>query len=340
MTVSSVGVLRLNLTGENGWNITICACPATLSTIESSSLSVVLNATNISVPSSGSAFVAVNITGTKSGNFSLTVFAQYSTLDLQNFQYDTLIVPITLQAVITDFALSASPLSVTPLVGAAASSLVSATGENGFSGMIVLSAKVSGGQCGLSLNSILVIGYNSSMLNCSWASTGNYTVTVTGSSGPDSHTVQIGFAVQDFAVSLSSSNLSLADGSSQALTLTVAGLNGFGQQVSVSVSAPPGVRINPVQTILSAPRTMSLSVTGESVGTYKVNVTVTSANLSHTLQFSIAVTAAPGGSSTLFGLAPSLFYTLVAVLGIVVTVLVVVGIRARRRSGRSLQLLA
>ena len=334
MTVASVEILRLNLTGQSGWNITICACPATLSTVESSSLKVVLNATSVSVPSSGSAFVAVNITGTRAGNFSLTVFAQYSTFDLQNSQYDFLVAPITLQAVITDFALSANPLSVTPVVGAVASSLVSATEENGFSGTIILSARVSGGQCGLSLNTILVIGSNSSMLNCSWASTGNYTVTVTGSSGPDSHTVQIRFAVQDFAVSLSSSNLSLAEGSSQALTITVAGLNGFGQQVSVSVSAPPGVRIDPVQTILSAPGTMSLSVTGESVGTYKVNVTVTSANLSHTQQFSIAVTAAPGGTSTLFGLAPSLFYTLVAVLGIVVTVLVVVGIRARPRSNR------
>jgi len=44
------------------------------------------------------------------------------------------------------------------------------------------------------------------------------------------------------------------------------------------------------------------------------------------------VTAAPGGSSSLFGFGPSVFYSIIALLGIVVVVVAVLGLRARRRN--------
>jgi len=334
MIVGSTASIRLNLTSRDNWNSQSCSCTAILSTISDPSIKIKFNTTSISVPTSDRTFVALNVSGSSAGNYSLTVLVQYSSLDLQNFGPDTLVAHVSIQVVVTDFDISASPVAVTPvLAGATALSTITVMSENGFSGTVTLSTNALIGQCQLSPEIFLLANPTvDSTLECSWSLAGNYTVTVTGFSGQVSHSVQVHFFIQDFAVSLTPSNVNFVAGTSKGLVLTVTGLNGFDRQVSVSASAPSALKVELAQPVLSSPGEVSLVVSGGSAGVYTVNVTVTSEKLSHTEEFQVVVTAAPGGSSSLFGFGPSVFYSIIALLGIVVVVVAVLGLRARRRN--------
>ena len=332
MTVGSVESLRLNLTGQNGWNSSICFCLVSLSTVESSSsIGVLLNNTNIDVPS-GLAFVGMNVTGTAIGNFSVTVFAEYSTLDLQTLAADTLVAHLSLEVIVTDFSMSSNPVIIPPvLAGVATSFLVTVTGENGFTGLVALTI-VSGSQCSLSTNTVMVVGSASSILYCSSILAGNYTAIVAGRSGPDFHTLQVGFTVQDFAVSASSSVVSFVAGSSGSITLSVKGVNGFDQVVSVQIVSRSGLTITPTKSTFLAPGTVGLSFAGDSAGVYNVTVMIAAGTVSHSVMVEVKVTAAPSRSSTLFGMDPTLFYSLLVVLGVVVAGVATLGVRRRRKT--------
>jgi hypothetical protein len=339
MIAQSVRALGLTLTGQGMWASEGCPCPATLSTLANNSLTVRLNTTSLNVPSSGSVFVAMNVTGTMAGNFSVTLLAQYPVLDLSNFNTSTLVAHVTVTVIVTDFSLSANPLNMSPVLsGIAASSQVTITSVNGFVGTVALTATSSSYQCGLTPTSLVVSGSASSSLNCSAASAGNYTVTVTAGSGLDSHIIQIGFSVQDFAISLSSSVLSATVGSNDNITLSVSGLNGFAQLVTLSIAPPVGLTIVPMTSTFSAPRNVTLSFSADAVGVYNVTVTVSSSTVHRSAMLQVKVSPAPSnGSSTLFGLAPVLFYSLLAALGAIVVVAAVLMLRRRdARAVRSL----
>jgi len=290
---------------------------------------VLLNSTNIDVPS-GLAFVDMNITGTALGNFSVTVFAEYSTLDPQTLATDTLIAHLSLEIIVTDFSMSSQPVLIPPvLAGVSSSSLVTVTGENGFTGPVTLTV-VSAGQCSLSLDTVVVVGSASSTLYCSSILAGNYTAVVAGRSGSDFHNLQVGFFVQDFAVSASSSVVSFEAGSSGSITLSVKGVNGFDQVVSVLIVSPSGLTISPTKRTFPAPGTVVLSLAGDSAGVYNVTVMVAAGTVSHSVMVEVKVTSAPSRSSTLFGMDPVLFYSILAVLGVVVVGLITLGVMRRR----------
>jgi len=327
MTVGSTQGLVLNLTGRMGWNSQFCACTASLQAFTDPSVHVLFNITMASVPNSNFAYIALNATGSSAGNYTVKVLTYYTSFDMENLGPDTLVAQLTVQIDITDFAISATSPLVTGYEG---SSQVSLVGENGFSGPVQLSVAPSVGSCSLSPYTLSVPGTASSALSCTWPEAGNYGIDLTAASGVDSHTIRVSFVVQDFAISLDSSSVSLVAGSSKSLSLTVTGLNGFNQQVNLEVSAPTGLKVT-AQDTLSAPGTATLTITGESVGTYSVNVTVSYSGLSHTERLMVTVTAAPGVPSLPFGLPPSLFYSIVAALGIVATTVVALWLRVRRR---------
>ena len=522
MIVRSVSGLRLTLTGQNGWDSFLDG-PATMSTVQNSSLTATFNTTTSVVPNSGSSFVTMNITGTQAGNFPVVVLVQYSVFDSVNSVTDTLVTPILVHVTVNDFAMSGSPTSVSLLPGATGSTLINASSENGFSGTVVLST-TSTSQCNLSASSLVVPGSAGSNLTCSFSPEGNYTVTVTGQNGPDVHTVKVKFVVQDFSLSsiptivvtnpgaaasstvsvvslngfsgtitlgvttnstnlscaldssrvsggsgttmlsctgsvfgnftatvngssgilshsttvlyrvqdlvvsasptsvtdyagvagvsiitvsslngfagtvtlavvtnstslscglslasisgvLGTSNLSctssmagnylatvtgtrgilslsatvayhvqdfavsansvqasLVAGSNTSITLTVAGLNGFNHLVRVSVVSPVGLTVTPMLTSFVAPGTVGLSLTGDTAGVYQVNVTVSSDTLSHSTALNVKVTASSSSSSTLFGLAPLQFYSILAALVALSAAIVFVVVYRQRTS--------
>ena len=333
--VSTVGSLRLNLTGQNGWDMEACPCTATLSAVGNKSLTVLFNSTSPGVPAIGSVFVRMDVKGTIAGNFSITVHAQYPTVDLQNGDTDTLVTLARVSVVVTDFAISTSAVGLQHgLVGVGVSSPILINGLNGFSGMVVLSSSSSTGQCSLSPSSIVVVGSGSSSLKCSLSYAANYNVTVTGKSGTVSHTVQVGFSVQDFAVSLGSKLVSVVSGSSGTVSLNVTGLNGFSGLVSLVALSPSGLTVTPMSASFLAPNTVSLSFVGTAVGVYSVNITVSAAPVTRFVVLQVNVTA-PAPSSSLFGLAPSLFYSIVVGLVVLIAVAVLVITRHRSRTAKS-----
>ena len=333
--VSTVGSLRLNLTGQNGWNMEPCPCTATLSAVANKSLTVLFNNTSPGVPAIGPVFVRMDVKGTTAGNFSITVLAQYPTIDLQNGDTDTLVTLATVRVVVTDFAIFTSAVGLQHgLVGVGISSSILINSVNGFSGPVVLSSSSSTGQCNLSPSSILVVGSGSSSLKCSSSTATNYNVTVTGKSGTVSHTVQVGYSVQDFALSLGSRLVSVVSGSSGTVSLNVTGLNGFSGLVSLVALSPNGLAVTPMSASFLAPTTVSLSFVGNSVGVYSVNVTISVAPVTRFVILQVNVTA-PASSSSLFGLAPSLFYSIVAGLVVLIAVAVLVISRHRRSIAKS-----
>jgi hypothetical protein len=333
MSVGSIGHLRLNLTGQNGWNSEPCPCAATLSTPASSSLIVVLNASSVNLASLGSVFVAMNVSSSIGGNFSATVLVQYSTVDLQNFNTSTLVARVTVTVVVAGFSLSASPPIVSPvLVGDSASSLVTVTSLNGFVGTVSLTTNEFLSQCHLTQVNVALSTVANSTLNCTRLSAGNFTVTVTGMDRLESHILPVVFVVQDFTISVTPAIVSTIVGSNESIALSVAGLNGFDQPVTISVVSSGGLSISPMTTTLSVPGTVTLSLLGESAGVYNVTFTVYSSTLSHSELVQVTVEpASTGVSSTLLGLTPVAFYSLLAGLGVLACSLVILGFRRRKK---------
>src|SRR5690242_17827219 len=277
MSVGSIGHLRLNLTGENGWSSEPCPCAARLSTPPSSSLTVVLNASIVNLASVGSVFVSMNVSSIIGGNFSAIVLVQYSIVDPRDFNTSTLVAHVSVTVVVAGFSVSASPLVVSPvLVGVSASSLVTVTSLNGFVGTVSLTTNELLSQCHLARVSVVVSTIANSTLDCTRLSPGNFTLTVTAMDQLESHVVRVVFVVQDFAISVTPAIVTTIVGSNESIALSVAGLNGFDQPVTLSAVSSGGLRVSPMTTTLSVPGTVTLSLFGESAGVYNVTVTVSS----------------------------------------------------------------
>jgi hypothetical protein len=139
----------------------------------------------------------------------------------------------------------------------------------------------------------------------STATVGTSTITITASSGTQIATLTIALTVTaggSFTVKPSPAALSIAQGASGTVTLTVTDVSPFSGNVTCSVSGlPTGIipvfGTNPIST------TSLLTLTAGSTaapGTYTVTITCTSGTLVETITISVIVTAAPS-----FTIAPS-----------------------------------
>jgi len=328
----TINTASVNLTANGGYP-ELAADSVSLTTVASPGLTATLTGTNPCATSGTFCLFTLTASASVGGNYSVRVLAQYSTVDLRNFNTSTLVAQATVRVIVTDFAVSADPSSVSPvLAGVVGSSVVVVKSVNGFTGTVGLAAFAPGYRCSLSPASVLVSGSANSMLSCSSFSAGNSVVTVTAASGLRSRTVQVGFSVQDFAVSVSSSSVSLLAGSNETIFLTVAGVNGFGQRVRLSITPPTGLTVDPAMFTFSPPGRVSLLIVGKSAGVYNLTLTISSSTLSHSLMVQVRV--APGavsGSSSLYGVSPVVFLSLFGVLGALAFSFVVLGFRRRRR---------
>jgi subtilase family serine protease len=194
-----------------------------------------------------------------------------------------------------DYALSASPSSLTIAQGAKGTSAVNVNPLNGFNGSVSLSA--SGLPIGVTaaFNPASTTSASTLTLTASSAAPlGTFPITVTGASGALSHSTTVSLTVMPpptFALAASPNSLSLARGSNITSTIMVTSQNGFTGSVSLSASGlPRGVTasFNPGSTTTTS--TLTLSAKNKAAtGTFSIQINGISGSLAHTATISLNV---------------------------------------------------
>ena len=228
-----------------------------------------------------------------------------------------------------NFTLAASPSSVTLAQGGTVTSTISVTAGSGFTGGVTLDASdlPPGVTASFSPNPTV---NGSSMMTLTASSSaelgGPVSVTITGTAGSLSAATTVGVTVNlpsSFILSASPNQVSIAQGSNQTDSISVAAVGGFTGSIAFSVTGlPSGVTgsFNPTQSASgSTVLTLTASNNAPLVGPVTVTITGTSGNLfeetslsltvtgveTFTLTGGSAVTVAPGavtGNSTAFTL--------------------------------------
>ncbi len=211
-----------------------------------------------------------------------------------------------------DFALSASPTTVSVAQGGSKTTTVSTTVSGGFNSAVSLSASglPAGVTASFSPTSIAAPGSGSSTLTFTASSTaaiGTSTVTINASGGGVSHSTTVSLTVSatatpDFAVSASPTSLSVAAGSSGTSTISTTVSGGFNSAVSLSATGlPTGVTAAFSPTSIAAPgsgsSTLTFTASSTAVaGTSTITVNASGGGISHSTTISLTITS--GGTTT------------------------------------------
>jgi hypothetical protein len=197
---------------------------------------------------------------------------------------------------VTDFALSASPGTVSTSAGNSATYTVSTAALNGFTGTVSLAASGLPTNATFSFNPPSVtVGGNSTLTVTTSASTpaGNSTLTITGTSASLTHTASVLLSVGDFSVTATSSTATTLPGGSAAYAINVGFLNGFTGTVSLSANGlPTGASPSFNPTSVSAPGSSILTVkasTSLNAGSYPFTVTGTSGSVTESVKLTLVV---------------------------------------------------
>ncbi len=207
-----------------------------------------------------------------------------------------------------NFALSASPTSLTVARGGSGTSTITIAPQNGFTGSVTLAA--SGLPSGVTAAFSPNPGTTSSTMTVkasAFAGASSSTVTITGTSGTLSHTTTVSLTVTtggaaNFSLAASPSSLSITKGGAAGTsTITVTELNGFTGSVSLAASGlPAGVTAGFSPNPATATSTLTLTASSTATaGTSSVTITGTSGTLVHTAAVSLTVSAASSPNFTL-----------------------------------------
>jgi hypothetical protein len=204
-----------------------------------------------------------------------------------------------------DFDVVVSPATVTANAGTSTSTFtVSTTGKNGFAGAVAFA--ISGLPTGATTSppfpfSVPVSTSRKVTLSVP-ASTGNFPLTVTATSGSLSHSAPMTLKISsstDFSIGISPTSITAAPGSSgSSFTVSVAGQNGFKGSVSVAITGlPAGTTTSPSSPFSVAAgfsQNVSFAIPGNaSVGSYTVALSATAASVTHTATLALTVSNAP-----------------------------------------------
>jgi hypothetical protein len=211
-----------------------------------------------------------------------------------------------------DFALSASPTSLTITQGSSGASTISTSVSNGFNASVALSISglPSGVTASFSPASIAAPGSGSSTLTftaSSTATTGTFNTTVTATGGGLTHTTTIPLTVNaatapNFTISASPASLSVAAGGTGTSTISTTISGGFNSAVSLSASGlPSGVTAAFSPTSIAAPGSGSSTLTftassTAAAGTSTITINASGGGLSHSTTVSLTITS--GGTNS------------------------------------------
>ncbi len=229
-----------------------------------------------------------------------------------------------------NFAMSASPSSLSVQQGNQGTSTITTTISGGFNSSIALSASgmPSGTTVSFNPQTIPAPGSGSSTMTITVGSgtpVGTYPITVTGNGGgiQQNATVTLTVTAQsqpNFSISASPSSLSVQQGNQGTSTITTAISGGFNSSIALSASGMPSgttVSFNP-QTIPapgSGGSTMTITVGGSTpTGTYPITVTGNGGGIQQNTTVTLTVTP-QGGKNFSISASPSLLSIALGNLG-------------------------
>ena len=285
LTQGSSGTSTITVTPQNGFSgsVSLSASGLPSGVTASFSPNPASSASTLTLTASSTATigtVTVTITGT-SGSLTNTTSTALTVNPVGNY------------------TLSASPSSLSITQGAAGTSTITVTPQNGFNAGVSLSA--SGLPSGVTASFSPNPATASSTLTLtasSTATTGTSTVTITGTSGSLTSTATIALSVTtppNYSLSASPSSLSFMQGASALSTITLTPQNGFSGSVSLSASGlPSGMTASFSPNPTTATSTLTLTASGTATtGRSTVTITGTSGSLTNTTTLTLTVTAAP-----------------------------------------------
>jgi len=199
---------------------------------------------------------------------------------------------------VNNFTLEASPVVLSVLQGGSVTTSISVTGVNGPAGSVNLAASglPSGVTASFAPNSTTSTSVLTLTAN-SYAPTGTYNVTITGTSGPLTVTTALSLMVgpPSFTLSAAPSSLNLAQGFSNTTSVVVTSVNGFTGNVSlVASSLPSGVTASFTPNPTSGTSLLTLSASSTATtGSATVVITGTSGAVSATTTVLLNVVSTP-----------------------------------------------
>ena len=211
-----------------------------------------------------------------------------------------------------DFSMSADPASLVIQQGTSDTSTITVTSLYGFTGTVDLT--VSGAPSGVTATldptsvTPLADGSDTSTLTVQvdlTATIGDYTLTVTGTSGALVHTVDVSLEITelppapDFSISASPTSLTIQQGDLDTSVIKITSLNGFSAQVDLSVSGVPFGAIATLNPVYVTPlpdgsEYSTLTIQVETTATpdvYTLTVSGASDALMHSVEITLQITA-------------------------------------------------
>ena len=211
-----------------------------------------------------------------------------------------------------DFSLSANPTIVNGTTNAPALSAITVTRTEGFDGDVVLTSVITpstGLSCNLTPGDVAAPpSPQTSVLACTSATGGDFTVTVNGVAGGLSHSTQpITFHIVPpglgFTLSSTPPSVTCTQGQIMNTIITVTDRGGFNGMVTLSstVDKTSGLSAMLSPTSVIGPGTSGLALTCTTAGTYKVTVIGTSNGLTP-VSITVPVTVTQGQQQGTFGI--------------------------------------
>lgn len=236
-----------------------------------------------------------------------------------------------------DFGISSPTGAKIILPGSSGSTTINVTAAYGYNGTVAFSysASPSGLTCSFSKNSVILLpgGKNSTIVTCS-GSVNLYTVTVTGTATETyatgvTHTAIPVFSVVDFAVKSTPTGITINTGQTGHAQINVTWTTGYAGLVSFKAIPSTGLTAT-VPSSLTCPCTWTLNVTSNTAGTYTLVVNATSGTSTHSVTLTVTVISTVSGQ--IFGLDPTVFYS---IIGVVIAGVAVAGVLLLRRKPKA-----
>jgi len=242
-------------------------------------------------PRSSSTATAGNVTYSTPG----TYVASFRVTD----NAGTVSPPATRTITVPDFSLTATPASRTVVAGTGTTYTATVTVGTGFSGTVAFS--VSGLPPGTtaSFNPTSVNTSGSTTLSVSTSAStplGTYPLTITGTSGPITHSVNVTLIVTgntDFTISATPSSATIGKGGTATYTVTITAVQGFTGTVSFSVTGEPrfaNSKFTPTSVVNSGTSVLTVNTNRNvAAGTYTLTITGTSGSRIHSANVGFVV---------------------------------------------------